>query len=1490
MGEAESLLDDHVVSWADPEATALRDAFVNAYGSLHEIKDLLDTTPVDWRDITLSDLPARTMWTNVLNRAADVSGIRVLVDAVLKDPVKANHRATFERFLEPRHRSEMADGPPLRAAVTVLAAAERSREPIIVGLQVDEPLVEFGLSSTASHITVKLTPELVESLESSGRDALTRSTSLDELVATGQRIWTQLTAAEPRLRALHQRLRGAGATQPIAWCGPTKLLDRLGAALQVAHTGGAGARGFLSVETCGSYLMPLRRVSHDRARAPRGPRTVQRRVDTGEVSVARLDLRECEDDRRACLAGIRTDVVLVVQAPDLGVLADLAEIVRADGTNVLRGVLAFGGETNIEVIDELLTVVPFVSCADLALADTAMLDGLTDVLRQHGEEIAMPCVVAAVRAARVAAAFGRGDIAGCLAGLSWSIWSWVGLPLFTQGYGDLERPLYPHLIDLRTVATQDWYVDRHARIAEDYQASALAAGPDGSHDRFHLYLSGAGGTGKSCFLRHVCDEIERTDRIAVWYRVDAPSSSWDSVEERLREETIKSIAARFDAETVQEVSEIQGRLGTFLRGVVKTIRGSMPDFEITVCIDQLERTFESGDAPNPRRLNEISRKVLDLLSEVRKGDGVRIFIASRKQYLPDFLVDSRAATDRGLEFIVLQDMSDSDERTQFVEKVVAWCGEKQLMGDDVSLRGDAVKEMVDNVDHNPLNMMLALIQLLSQSKAVVTKEDVARLKPWNELFRMDLADAESDELDLFFLLAMAHARTEIVRFEDVMWRLRMVSPRLTRRVDDLRDDGVRERLWMLGILGRTIYARPHHGSPMRFVEFFHANLRDYLLREVMGQGWSTDASRPRGTPPAWRALDRLAVFAHDWEQTVQPLIAEEIRVLMEHRDHVVAENLVPEERTGRFGLLFLRDPDDARESLSEAATACFAYSALVHDNGGRWAVETLYPDVENRLEVCRDWLKRSPGELKPPILRYLVSWDDPAARNLLVELLLDPDDPGADELAPTAAMVLREPLYTRSGTARRGTRAPTASSLSFRTGWRNDVLLAVLQGALQRSDGDPKRLPESVKAFFATACASDRTILIGEIGRCADRMSASEDKNLQAWGDALQSFDGPDDWIDDADVATPIAESAQTSGSSAGGIPIALVLGRMLRPEVTQAVVVAWSATLVQRVGLPVPEVLLVEGEVADDEAELRIFGQRIARGVFRPDGRRVSIRRWEKLRARSEQISGLRAAALAECVEGEEDFMWLPPAALDAAGVRLPALDYQDALVGWLERGCRRAFDQLFDLDQELAFLRQAGRQLGRNRLRSLDRDLLRRVLVELVEDGVPITSSQTLLETLRSLVVTRGWTQEELAERPNRRSGIVDKALEEVRASLATDITRSVAGGSGQIRAIVLDRTLEEALADRIENGPPLRTAEVMRLDAAIYRLVIAVRQVADEPVPLALVTVPQARRTLARLLHKLDRDLPVLAFRELEPELDTPLAGLVPDVLDKAAGTSP
>ena len=190
--------------------------------------------------------------------------------------------------------------------------------------------------------------------------------------------------------------------------------------------------------------------------------------------------------------------------------------------------------------------------------------------------------------------------------------------------------------------------------------------------------------------------------------------------------------------------------------------------------------------------------------------------------------------------------------------------------------------------------MLALIQLLSQADLPeeIDRGTLEQHRPWQQRFHVDEALMGKDELDWYFFLAMAHARTEIVRREEVLWRLGLVSRDLARRIKELGPNGVLERLWLLGHLGRTIHPRRHGDDPARFLEFFHANLRDHLLTNVMNRAEErlgedqpgAAGRRRRGMPPAWRALDRLREIARDWQQLQQPLLREDISVLMDHKD------------------------------------------------------------------------------------------------------------------------------------------------------------------------------------------------------------------------------------------------------------------------------------------------------------------------------------------------------------------------------------------------------------------------------------------------------------------------------------------------------------------------------------------------------------------------------------------------------------------------------
>jgi type III secretory pathway component EscV len=321
------------------------------------------------------------------------------------------------------------------------------------------------------------------------------------------------------------------------------------------------------------------------------------------------------------------------------------------------------------------------------------------------------------------------------------------------------------------------------------------------------------------------------------------------------------------------------------------------------------------------------------------------------------------------------------------------------------------------------------------------------------------------------------------------------------------------------------------------------------------------------------------------------------------------------------------------------------------------------------------------------------------------------------------------------------------------------------------------------------------------------------------------------------------------------------VLGADLRSTVTAAQLADWSQRLRAAIGLPLPDLVLVRGDVLPDEAELRVSGQRVSRAVFRPGARRVSKLLWEQSGAPRPPDAAVQS------LEGDDDVLWLPPAAVEAAGYRHPAPDVDGAIVEWIESRCRRSIDQLFDVELLVAFRRDAGATAaGRDRIRRIPPQLLRFVLLELVAEGVPIAARDAVLEQMADLAL---------------RVRFADTMVQRIREFLRADICRVLADDAGQVTTILLDERLEQALADR----PPSRwisAAETIRLDAAIQRLVYRTRERAVGP-PLVLVTVPRLRRLMARRLRGLDRRLPVLSFTELDQALIPVPGGLVDIELD-------
>ena len=631
---------------------------------------------------------------------------------------------------------------------------------------------------------------------------------------------------------------------------------------------------------------------------------------------------------------------------------------------------------------------------------------------------------------------------------------------------------------------------------------AGADGPAGDT----LLLSGAGGSGKSCFLHDVYQRLrQRQATVAVWYRVDSPSSRWKNVDQRVREETLAAVHETFGPATHAEVAKFKGELGAFLRDTEQLLARRHPNFtEIVVFIDQLERTFKYSH-PVAGLLGPISRNLVAVLEGVRDRR-VRFFIASRKRclQLPP-LVPHRLRGAPGVQRAAGHlDGRGAVRLRRHGARVV--CEQRPSLSADLVIESAAARKLADDVGGEPLSMMLALIELLSvQRDGVITEEVVTQRAPRKRLFALDLRAAARHDVDWFFLLAMAHARAEIVGIDEVLWRLRMVRSDLTREVEELGAEGILERLWLFGFLGRTVHARPLQQRPGRLVEFFHADFRDHLLRDVMELGGhDLDlGGRLGGTPPAWRALDRLAVYARDWRQTQQLLPEEDVAALMEHRTVLIETHTADDgqpattgDEAKAFGPLFLRDPDDVQPALAQSAMECLVHSALVHDAMGRWAFEQLFPDLEERAKLCRSWMRLAAAATRPATLRCSSSCR-----------ATPPASPGR-AAARRPASARRD----RPGGGRHPGRADVAAR------YRDEVVAALLAATLPAVGGDPLGLPGQVTAIVVAACRGDADTLAEVVRHCGDRYIGSDDAVIRNLAPRLESDALVGDWLAKAEA------------------------------------------------------------------------------------------------------------------------------------------------------------------------------------------------------------------------------------------------------------------------------------------------------------------------------------------------------------------------------------
>ena len=1356
-----------------------------------------------------------------------------------------------------------------------------SRSPIIIAIEEKkDPIDEKYLLPIERHLTVKLDTGMADELQVLGQK-LNEAESIDTILGYGVEIWQMLVKAEDRLSGLFEvvdksRQEEAQYAQPIAWTGKVDLLCRIYRALLAAcRDRNDGVSALLSVSSGSHYFHPLHLFVTPRRMARR-----KGSKDRNGIEIQKFDLTTEAPDTEVLpkLAELISSEVVIIGARDINrPLLQLAELVSRHDHATTRLALGFGNsDITEEFLTSLLATMPCLSLGDHHLFKDGLLDANFNTFPEKLPNLSVSTVLSTFRNILLQNSFHDNDIKTFKHSLFWSNWSWVGRPLFAKQFGEVISACYPHLMDLRSVAKQEWYVERKEDIPRKYWVKNLI---DSGGNGFHLYLTGGGGTGKSCFLRNVFEKLKETKKsvLPVWYKVDAPSSEWDNVSNRIKEETLKALEKRLGKDTANKVANSNKKLSDFLTKLVEDLRSHPGDLqELVIFIDQLERTFESGDNPNQTRLAIISKNIITLLEEVKMGEGIRIFIASRKQYLPDFLTSYEMASENNLHFCVLKEIKHDVERIEFVKTELRWCKENKLVDDSLYFEGKACEKIASETDGHPLKMMLALIRMFSQGlTGLYSETDIDELspKPWKDLFYVDKLLASKDDLDWYFFLAMAHAKTEIVRFSEVWWRLCLVSPKLTERARKLGRHNFLEHLWLTGHLGRSIHARPLGTDEAGFLEFFHANLRDHLLNSVMNYGGGEQQEGRRGgMPPVWRALDRLTAAARYWNQSQQLMIRDDVKILMVQKDIFVETITINKEVVEAFYLLFMRDAPDYREELFESAKECFVYSALVHDILGRWAFKKLFKDHKKQVDLCDTWLQRADRDSRIKILQYLVELRHVYANDVLCKLVFD--DVGSDQgdVWQQLANILSDRL--------------------FAVRYRSRFMVAAVDYLLRHHVEFPSDNHQSNRfgEFCTASCNGSRSELVGLIKQMVDEVASLDEKKLiDAISKVLNSQ--IEKWLK-ASADSGIDQSVSTREIHDYIPPrIELRISDDLSKSVTDSVVKPWQHRIEKELGLPFPpftltcgEVIgtLSEGSIESDEKtscdnktigneknehpsyklSLLIEGHPIGVGEFYPEFVQTLRRHWDTDNiSPPHQSNRCYNDALRECV------VWTSQSELNALGWKKASTSFEESIIAWLLELMRRQMEIVFTMQELIPWLDSIS-NLGDTRLNvSVSYPALLQVFVNLARERVPLRGR------LGNLVVE--------LQKVVRRSERIDTVFitQQLRVYSREQLCRVFADETNQVPVMLLPRDIETKLIKLLNVNEEqhffdLGTEKTLDLAAAIsghFEMVLR-----TEDVTPVLVCDESLRTALFQLIQPNDPRIHVLSITELSENVPPRLSG--------------
>jgi flagellar biosynthesis protein FlhA len=164
-------------------------------------------------------------------------------------------------------------------------------------------------------------------------------------------------------------------------------------------------------------------------------------------------------------------------------------------------------------------------------------------------------------------------------------------------------------------------------------------------------------------------------------------------------------------------------------------------------------------------------------------------------------------------------------------------------------------------------------------------------------------------------------------------------------------------------------------------------------------------------------------------------------------------------------------------------------------------------------------------------------------------------------------------------------------------------------------------------------------------------------------------------------------------------------------------------------------------------------------------------------------------------------------------------------------------------------------------------------RVLRGLLREGVSVRDLRTILEAVA-----------DAAPRSKETSWLVDQS----RRRLTRYITSRVAGPDGAVRALTLDRTLEESLRASLgtSDGEVALAPDVDTARRLIATLETFASRLATAGQPVVLLAPPDLRRPLHDFASRFVRELWVITARELVPGTTIEPAGLVQIALPAAA----